>query len=64
MRKQKQKPTEKFTAKTPGVLKVNEKDARLVMAHMSVAFLALDSCKCLFVQDFLSFQHHLGIIKF
>ncbi len=41
MRKQKQKPTEKFTAKTPGVLKVNEKDARLVMAHMYVAFLAL-----------------------
>ncbi|MGG0656186.1 b(o/a)3-type cytochrome-c oxidase subunit 1 [Rummeliibacillus pycnus] len=41
MSKPKQKTTEKFTSKSVGVLKVDEKDATLVMAHMYVAFIAL-----------------------
>ncbi|MGM9967178.1 b(o/a)3-type cytochrome-c oxidase subunit 1 [Rummeliibacillus sp. POC4] len=41
MKKQKQKPTESFSAKTAGVLKVDNKDAHLVLAHMYVAFIAL-----------------------
>lgn len=41
MKRQQQKPTEKFSAKTDGVLKVDEKDALLVMAHMYVALIAL-----------------------
>lgn len=41
MSKEKQKPTEEFSTKSKGVLKVDRKDAKLVMAHMYIAFIAL-----------------------